>query len=392
MRLYDTTYFLVQGVYMDISTLSIVSVFLSAVLSLSLFLGYKYMFNEKIKGVNYISFAFFLLTLSILPISLGYTQTSCNIVFLSNSLYVIAVSLLTLGISFIRIPKKSPLLSCSVISIITILSFAYFTYITPSINARIEIRSIFILIMGCIGIYINKNGQIKDNQAPLLLLNLIFSINIIAMTLRLIWVYTERPIIHYLSISEVHKIAYILVIITIIAISFTVFWILTERLISKIHKTSITDELTKLYNRKGLKEFLTTLLPMNKNASLSIILADIDKFKLINDTYGHDCGDLVIENFAKIIREQCRNNEICVRYGGDEFLIISQDPPQNTSMKITHRIQQAVSTQSINSITYSVSFGLAKMTVNDDWNGLMKRVDNALYTAKANGRDCLVQT
>ena len=130
------------------------------------------------------------------------------------------------------------------------------------------------------------------------------------MTLRLIWVYTERPIIHYLSISEVHKIAYILVIITIIAISFTVFWILTERLISKIHKTSITDELTKLYNRKGLKEFLTTLLPMNKNASLSIILADIDKFKLINDTYGHDCGDLVIENFAKIIREQCRNNEI----------------------------------------------------------------------------------
>ena len=134
--------------------------------------------------------------------------------------------------------------------------------------------------MGCIGIYINKNGQIKDNQAPLLLLNLIFSINIIAMTLRLIWVYTERPIIHYLSISEVHKIAYILVIITIIAISFTVFWILTERLISKIHKTSITDELTKLYTK--MPNVLHTQMPFDDPFKTNFYVIRLDRAQLLN--------------------------------------------------------------------------------------------------------------
>ncbi len=391
MRLYNITYLLVQGVYMDISTLSIVSVFLSTMLSLSLFLGYRYILNEAIKGVNYISFSLLALALSILPISLGYTQTSCNVIFLSHILYVIAFFLLILGISFIRLPKKSVTSFSSAISIITLLFFTYFTLIQPSINARIEIRSTFIIIMGLIGIYINKNGSVKDKNAPLLLLNLIFTVNIIAMMLRLIWVYTETPITHYLNISEVHKITYILLIVTTIAISFTVFWLLTERLISKIHNASITDELTNLYNRKGLKEFLAKHLPMKENTSISIILADIDKFKLINDTYGHDYGDLVIENFAKVIQEQCKNNEMCVRYGGDEFLIISQTSSLEASINITNKIQQSVSVQTIGSITYSVSFGLTEMTVNDDWNSLIKRVDSALYSAKEKGRGCLVQ-
>lgn len=377
---------------MDISTLSIVSVFLSAMLSFSLFFCYRYMFDGMIKGVNHISFALFLLALSILPISLGYTQTSCAVVFVSNSLYAIAVSLLFIGIAYIRAPKKNIILICSIISIITILTFAYFTLVTPSVSARIKIRSFFIIIMSIIGIYINRAGQVQDNKAPLLLLNAILMINAIAMSLRLIWAYTEIPVIHYLSISEVHKMAYILMIVTSITISFTVFWILTERLISKIHSASVTDELTKLYNRKGLEEFLATRLPIKRDSCVSIILADIDKFKRINDTYGHHYGDLVIKNFSTILREQCRSDEVCVRYGGDEFLIILLNSPKDTSMKIAHRIQKVVAAQSIDSITYSVSFGLTEMTANDNWDRLIRRVDSALYTAKANGRDCLVQT
>ncbi|GLR73629.1 hypothetical protein BTO23_18050 [Aliivibrio sifiae] len=93
----------------------------------------------------------------------------------------------------------------------------------------------------------------------------------------------------------------------------------------------------------------------------------------------------------KILQKSFKNNEMCVRYGGDEFLIISQTSSLEASINITNKIQQSVSVQTIGSITYSVSFGLTEMTVNDDWNSLIKRVDSALYSAKEKGRGCLVQ-
>lgn len=374
---------------MDINTLSIVTIFLSTVFSVGLFSCYRYMFNGMVEGVNYVSIAIFLIGISFTPIIFGYTQTSTGVVF-ANSLYVVAFCLLLIGVALVRRSKINIVWISSAISVCAIFTFAYFTMISPSINARIEARSIFVSLICLITVYVNINGQTKDRNAPLFLLNITLTLNAICMIIRFVWTYNESPIEDYLSISDVHKTLFIMVIFTIMVVSFTLFWILTERLISKVHDSSITDELTKLYNRKGLNEFISNHVSIKRNTPLSMILFDIDKFKKINDTHGHKFGDLVIEHFSEILRGQCRNDDICVRYGGDEFLIILPGASNEIALKVADRIKIIVAKKSIELIKYSVSCGLSEMNSSDDWNSLIKRVDGALYTAKSNGRNCVV--
>lgn len=377
--------------YMDINTLSIVTVFLSTVFSVGLFSCYRYMFNGMVEGVNYVSIAMFFFGVSIVPIIFGYTQTSTAAVFFSNSLYVIAFCLLLTGVALVRCSRINIIWVSFAISVCAIFTFAYFTMITPSINARIEARSFFVSLICLITVFVNINGQTEDRNAPLFLLNFTLILNSVCMMVRLVWTYNESPIEDYFSISDMHKTLFIVMIFTIMVVSFTLFWILTERLITKVHDSSITDELTKLYNRKGLNEFIKNHLSIKRNTPLSIILFDIDKFKTINDTHGHESGDMVIEHFSEVLRDQCRNNDVCVRYGGDEFLVILPGASKEIAIKVADRIEKAVVLKPIKLIKYSVSCGLSEMNSSDDWNSLIKRVDDALYTAKSNGRNCAVQ-
>ena len=154
------------------------------------------------------------------------------------------------------------------------------------------------------------------------------------------------------------------------------------------------DALTNLYNRK----YLTTLQQKHKfllqeNQNFVIGFLDIDYFKKINDTYGHDAGDVVLKEFASLLKSLSRTDDIVCRYGGEEFLIIVYNITLEQAIKKFNKIRLTIKNKHIifndNSINITVSIGLCVGKKDDLIETIISNADKALYKAKANGRDRL---
>jgi len=179
----------------------------------------------------------------------------------------------------------------------------------------------------------------------------------------------------------------ILIIVSIIII-FTIF--LLTYLFYKLQKQSIIDPLTKLYNRL----YLNSVGKHIKLQKTAIMMLDIDYFKKVNDSYGHDAGDVVLASVAKKILIATRLDDKVIRYGGEEFLIlIKYKNNKNEIVEIAKRIKESISKEKIRvdkdlSIQVTISIGV---NINTDKNkGLsdaIKTADNMLYLAKNNGRN-----
>lgn len=160
----------------------------------------------------------------------------------------------------------------------------------------------------------------------------------------------------------------------------------------KLKEIALTDELTKTFNRKAFNEKIKeefNLYNRYKNV-FCIAMLDIDDFKKINDTYGHDVGDVVLTKLCETIKSNIRNTDILYRMGGEEFLILYPETDisrANQSLEILmNKIRSAVMQQK-NNIKIKVSVGLSQVNVNDNINSIYKRVDDNLYYSKQHGKD-----
>lgn len=379
---------------MDIYTLAIYSSLLAIIVASALLITHRYMFAGIAVGVDQVGYAVLLLGLSIVPLALGFTQSSTYVVFFSNCTYTIAFCLLLAGITILRGANHSLLLVSIIVTIFAIGFFAHNTILSPSVTSRIETRSVLVVAICVLTIYANHSGTKKDNDKARLLLNLTLIINALYMTFRAIVTLSDGQILDYYSTSDIHKLSFVITTITIISLVFTVFWMLTDRLLKQIYHSSITDELTGLYNRKGLRKLIPRFIHKEQESNISILLADIDHFKVINDTFGHDYGDKVIKHFGEILIKSCRENDVCFRYGGEEFIVILPNTNEAQAMQIADRIKVYTKNRSeaeLSSGQYTVSIGLTKAQNSDDWSSLVNRADNALYDAKTKGRDCIVK-
>ena len=152
-----------------------------------------------------------------------------------------------------------------------------------------------------------------------------------------------------------------------------------------------TDSLTELYNRRKFNEVLNYEIKKIKRHSidLSIIFCDIDKFKNINDTYGHDIGDQVLKSFASILKSSLRESDVIARWGGEEFIIlITNETPQST-IDIVEKVRKEIESYKFTKIdTITASFGISYLKENDTEDDILIRADKALYDAKSKGRNC----
>lgn len=158
----------------------------------------------------------------------------------------------------------------------------------------------------------------------------------------------------------------------------------------RIEMLSITDKLTQLYNRLKLDEVLTYEVDRANryNNELSVILFDIDKFKTINDTYGHPVGDAVLVSIADITRVNIRITDTAGRWGGEEFMIICPDTSLQGAANLAEKIRCEIAAYCFPVAGYrSSSFGVAVYQKDEGEAGLLKRVDAVLYKAKENGRN-----
>ena len=160
-----------------------------------------------------------------------------------------------------------------------------------------------------------------------------------------------------------------------------------ERSRHELEQHSNLDTLTGLLNRRALLEIAQAMFQRMHNSQRKFILlfADLDKFKAVNDAHGHAAGDLVLKQFAEIVRSSIRNSDIASRYGGDEFIILMEDTSLADAEIVAARIQKQVNNwANENAIDFSVTFGLGEApTHGDSFASLLEQVDQALYHSKS---------
>jgi diguanylate cyclase (GGDEF)-like protein len=156
----------------------------------------------------------------------------------------------------------------------------------------------------------------------------------------------------------------------------------------ELEKMVVTDHLTKLYSRSYLDEKIEQ--SMNEDAEGTFILIDIDNFKIVNDTYGHQVGDEVLIQVAEIVQSNIRGTDIGARWGGEELAIYLPRIPLSTGAQIAERLCKRVREESKPSITISCGLSHWEKEHIDCYNTLFKRADKALYIAKGTGKDKVV--
>ncbi|MCP4130652.1 MAG: diguanylate cyclase [bacterium] len=154
---------------------------------------------------------------------------------------------------------------------------------------------------------------------------------------------------------------------------------------------AITDWLTKIYNRMYIFERLNEEITKTRRYSrtFAVIMVDIDHFKVINDTYGHQVGDMVLITVSDTIKANLREYDLLGRYGGEEFLCILPETTIENAAHIAERIRKEISHLEWGSdtMTVTISAGLTEYRSGEKDFELIKRVDDLLYTAKENGRN-----
>ena len=157
---------------------------------------------------------------------------------------------------------------------------------------------------------------------------------------------------------------------------------------------AMTDPLTGLPNRRYAMERLQEMMAESTGleSTLSCIMIDIDHFKQINDTYGHDCGDIVLKKISDIFKKKSRTSDMISRIGGEEFLVVSDRNSLHEAMVFAERLRQEIAEHEIvligRTIQITVSLGVAIMTPDmSEGNALIMLADRALYSAKENGRN-----
>jgi two-component system cell cycle response regulator len=158
---------------------------------------------------------------------------------------------------------------------------------------------------------------------------------------------------------------------------------------------ALYDPLTGLNNRRFLENHLATMLDNARvrRTPLTLMILDIDHFKHVNDTYGHDCGDEVLKSFADRLRGIIRGGDLLCRLGGEEFVIVMPNVEVRAAARIAERARQAIGQEPFvidaggRAIPVTTSIGVAERGPDDDTSTLFRRADRALYRAKSEGRN-----
>ncbi|MDP2821847.1 MAG: GGDEF domain-containing protein, partial [Sulfuritalea sp.] len=171
-----------------------------------------------------------------------------------------------------------------------------------------------------------------------------------------------------------------------------------RRLMEHLRENALRDPMTGLYNRRFLEEYVGALVggTQRRKSAFSVLMLDLDFFKQVNDTHGHEAGDKVLKTLADILVRDVRSSDMAVRYGGEEFLLVLMDTGADGAMKVAEKIRGAVEATKVpvpgGILQKTISIGVAEYPSDSDtfWQ-VVKFADVALYKAKTGGRNRVVR-
>ena len=377
---------------LDIRTLCVITAMLSFVYFIGLSLLQKH--QEPVPGL-------FTLSMSILMLAIGFSLLSFGpsiSIWLSkiaaNTLIAFGFTLMVHSLCQFRVTSFIYSKIAFILLPLVSLSFIYYSLFEISTTTRIVIISLHIAICTSMGAYITLKGEAKDLPIATKLLSAIFFFNAFFMTLRVVITTSGSDINDFLHAGNIHQLAFFMVVMLVIVVGFTFTWLINARLVSAVYTSSIRDSLTRLYNRRAMEDIIPRELSraQRNQSELSIIIADIDHFKEINDSLGHQVGDIVLTKIGEILRTKLRIQDLGFRYGGDEFLIILPDTNTKSAMVVANKIRETIANYSFTpnqTDQWTASFGISQLNKNEQWSTLVQRADEALYSAKNNGRNAV---
>ena len=183
--------------------------------------------------------------------------------------------------------------------------------------------------------------------------------------------------------------------VLLVAIALLIMVMIVQDVLADVTSKSETDSLSGLMNRRGFEDHATDAMrrAVRHGIPVSLVIADLDRFKSINDNHGHACGDRVIRAFADLLSEVASSNHIAGRIGGEEFAIFLWGANLAAARLLAEGTRSVFGALSIEGMPEhyrcTASFGAAELGPGDDFSELMRRADHALYEAKKSGRDCV---
>ena len=169
-----------------------------------------------------------------------------------------------------------------------------------------------------------------------------------------------------------------------------------KRFVAELERLSETDALTNTFNRRGFMKFADREFERSRRNEqpLTLVMIDIDRFKSVNDRYGHAAGDMVLAMIAQACRKQIRSIDLLARFGGEEFIILLTDATDDAARTIADRVHEGIAGSRIRTIkgevSVTASFGIATVDAGTvDLETAIRLADEALYEAKNSGRNCI---
>jgi len=261
-----------------------------------------------------------------------------------------------------------------------------FSLMVKEATAILTLLAIYILFLFPPMFYISIKRSIKNSNIGNAIIAFAILISILSIPV----------LLNYLLVQDLpHKALNILYITAAIGYILVGIGFLTSILINEhrlLSSMALKDPLTGLYNRRGMDYSLSIVLATAKRnqSLLSVIAIDIDFFKKINDTFGHDGGDEVLKSIASMLLNTQRETDVCCRLGGEEFIIAMAGINLQDTLIIAERLRNLFETTEIQFdkqiIQLTASFGVA-CSSDGNFDGLLKNADKALYRAKSEGRN-----
>jgi diguanylate cyclase (GGDEF)-like protein len=344
--------------------------------------------KQRISSTYFRNF-FILFGLAFLTFAIATSYINSVTIFINNALYMTAFYFLKKGFSSLNGEvedinnklKREFLIIIVLLFLINSLFFhiVYNSHLLRTITIILIALYYCISCLGCIETNVESIGKIASRRS--------MKACILLMGIMIITLIVSGSSYLYLITTMISQ-----CILILLLFGSTLIIFLGETS-AQFKKESITDYLTGLYNRRLLNERLKEIINSSQRnlTPISLIMVDIDHFKVINDNYGHDAGDLILKSISHVLIDSVRASDIAARVGGEEFCLILPNTDIDGAMLLSKRmckkIEDIETEYKHEKLKVTASFGVSEVDINKSVDEALKNTDIALYESKLNGRN-----